>query len=334
MLGSSRRLRALTATLAVCLPLSLSACGGADTAAPSGAGAPDCPASAVDVVVSVDQWGDIVSQLGGACADVTTVLAGSSVDPHDYEPAPSDAVAFEGAQLVVVNGGHYDEWAVKLAATSAADARVIDAVEIGGGHSEDHGDHSHDHVGHDHAGHDHSAGENPHVWYSPAVVTEVAEAVTATLSDLAPDAAGYFADRRAAFEESMKPYRDAIAAIRTGAAGKTYGASESVFEDMATAVGLVDRTPAGYRAAAANESEPSPADLDAFLRLLADRGVDVLIYNIQTEGSVPQQLRSAAERAGVAVVEVTETLPDGAGSFQDWQVAQLDALAEALGVRT
>jgi zinc/manganese transport system substrate-binding protein len=34
------------------------------------------------------------------------------------------------------------------------------------------------------------------------------------------------------------------------------------------------------------------------------------------------------------VVEVTETLPDGAGSFQDWQVAQLDALAEALGVRT
>ncbi|ANI42280.1 metal ABC transporter solute-binding protein, Zn/Mn family [Mycolicibacterium vaccae] len=326
MSRSSRRLRALTATLAVCLPLSLSACGGADTAAPSAAGAPDCPASAVDVVVSVDQWGDIVTQLGGACAEVTTVLAGSSVDPHDYEPAPSDAVAFEGAQLVVVNGGHYDEWAVKLAATSAADARVVNAVELGGGHSDDdHGDHAH---------HDHSAGENPHVWYSPAVVTEVADAVTATLTELSPDAAGYFADRRAAFGESMKPYHDTIAAIRTGATGRTYGATESVFEDMATAVGLVDRTPAGYRAAAANESEPSPADLDAFLRLLADRGVDVLIYNIQTEGSVPQQLRSAAERAGVAVVEVTETLPDGAGSFQDWQVAQLDSLAEALGVRT
>ena len=41
----------------------------------------------------------------------TTVLSGSSVDPHDFEPAPSDAAAFEGAQLIVINGGHYDEWA-------------------------------------------------------------------------------------------------------------------------------------------------------------------------------------------------------------------------------
>jgi zinc/manganese transport system substrate-binding protein len=101
---------------------------------------------------------------------------------------------------------------------------------------------------------------------------------------------------------------------------------------MASAVGLTNRTPPGYQVAAANESEPSPADLDAFLRLLADRGVDVLIYNVQTEGSVPQQIRAAAEESGVPVVEVTESVPPGAASFQAWQVDQLSALAEALGV--
>jgi zinc/manganese transport system substrate-binding protein len=58
----------------------------------------------------------------------------------------------------------------------------------------------------------------------------------------------------------------------------------------------------------------------------------VLIYNIQTEGSVPEEIRAAAEQAGVPVVEVTETLPSDAGTFQDWQVAQLDSLAKALGV--
>ena len=96
----------------------------AETAAPSGA----CPTTPVDVVVSVDQWGDIVSELGGDCARVKTLLASSSVDPHDYEPTPADAASFEGAQLVVVNGAHYDEWAAKLAATSAPDAPVVSAA--------------------------------------------------------------------------------------------------------------------------------------------------------------------------------------------------------------
>ncbi|WP_460353738.1 metal ABC transporter solute-binding protein, Zn/Mn family [Mycobacterium sp. ZZG] len=317
-------MRALAASLVACLPFALSACGGGDTSSPEAQG-PECPTEPVNVVVSVDQWGDIVSQLGGACASVTTVLAGSSVDPHDYEPAPSDAVAFEGAQLVVVNGGHYDEWATKLAATSAADAPVVNAVELSGGHGEE--------AGHDH-GHDHDHEGNPHVWYNPDAVTEVADAVTAELTTLSSAATDYFVERRAEFDASMTPYRDAIAAIRAGAAGKTYVTTESVFDDMATALGLVDRTPRGYRAAAANESEPSPADLDAFLQLLADRGADVLIYNVQTEGSVPEQIRSAAEGAGIAVVEVTETLPDDADSFQDWQVAQLNSLAGALGVGT
>jgi zinc/manganese transport system substrate-binding protein len=311
VIASSGWLRIVAATVAVGLPLALSACGGEERAASGAADAPgDCPVPPADVAVSVDQWGDIVSQLGGACANVTTVLAGSSVDPHDYEPTPSDAVAFEGAQLVVVNGGHYDEWAAKLAATSAPDAAVVDATELGG-----------DHVG-----------DNPHSWYNPLVVTAVADAVTARLADVSADAAGYFTERQAEFAESMKAYNDSIAAIKAGAAGKTYAATESVFDDMAAAVGLTNRTPEGYQVSAANDSEPSPADLDAMRRLLADRGVDVLIYNTQTEGSVPEGIRAVAEQAGVPVVEVTETAPSEAVTFQDWQVAQLDSLAKALGV--
>ena len=331
-------MRVLAASFALALPLALSSCG-SDEDSSTSAGTPTpseggCPTTPVDVVVSVDQWGDIVSQVGGACADVTTVLASSSVDPHDYEPTPADAALFDGAQLVVINGGHYDEWAAKLAASSAPDAPVINAVELSGhegesGHS-DEGEEGHSHEGE--AGHDHAGEGNPHVWYNPAVVNEVAEAVTAQLKDLAPDAADYLDERHSEFNNVMKPYNDAIATIRSGAQGRTYASTESVFDDMASALGMQNRTPEGYQAASANEAEPSPADLDAFLRLLGDRGVDVLIYNTQTEGSVPEQIRAAAEQAGVPVVEVTETVPPNTESFQTWQVGQLDALAEALGV--
>lgn len=319
-------LRTLAVAAVLTAPFVLAACGSGETTGTESAG--DCPTTPVNVVVSVDQWGDIVSELGGACAKVTTVLAGSSVDPHDFEPAPSDAAKFQGAQLVVINGGHYDEWAAKLAQSSAPDAPVVEAIAGG----DDHDDHDPAAEGHSH-GDDHAEGVNPHAWYSPAAVTSVADAVTAKLGELAPDAKDYFAERRTAFTDSMKPYQQLIDTIKAKASGKTYAASEAVFDDMAAAVGLVNRTPAGYQVASSNESDPSPADLDAFLRLLGDKGVDVLIYNTQTEGSVPQQLRAAAEKAGVPVVDVTETVAPGADSFEAWQVAQLTALAKALGVQ-
>ena len=93
--------------------------------------------------------------------------------------------------------------------------------------------------------------QNPHVWYDPTTVTAVADAVTAELSKLAPGAADYFADRRSAFAAEMKPYDSLIAAIKAGCArAKTYAATEGVFDDMAAAVGLQNRTPAGYQTAA------------------------------------------------------------------------------------
>lgn len=321
--------RALAAGLLLAVPFALSACATSDEPAPAStaAQAGDCPTTPVDVVVSVDQWGKIVSALAGSCADVTTVLSGSSVDPHDFEPAPQDAAAFEGAQLVVINGGHYDEWAAKLAESTAPDADVVDAISLLAGDHE-----GHDHEEHDGAEHDHGDGANPHAWYSPVAVTDVATAVTAKLTELAPAAGEYFNARHTEFTANLEPYRALIAKIKAGATGKSYAATESLFDDMAEALGLANRTPQGYQVASSNEADPSPADLDAFLRLLSDNGVDVLIYNTQTEGSVPEQLRSAAEAAAIPVVDVTETVAPGAPTFEAWQVDQLTALAEALGV--
>jgi zinc/manganese transport system substrate-binding protein len=310
-----RAIGVLAAVFALAAPVGLTACSSNDngntaassTSAATGAG---CPTTPVNVVVSVDQWGDIVSGLGGECAKVTTVLASSSVDPHDFEPSPADAATFASAQLVVVNGADYDPWASKFAATSAPNAPVVDAGLVTKT----------------------AGGSNPHLWYRPSAVGAVADAVTAELEKLAPGAQSYIAGQRSAFTTSMEPYDKLISAIKTGASGKTYAATESVFDYMAEAVGLVNKTPQGYQTASANGSDPSPADLDAFRRALADRQINVLIYNTQTEGSVPQQIRAAAEAARVPVVEVTETVPPGTTSFETWQVAQLDALAKALDV--
>jgi zinc/manganese transport system substrate-binding protein len=300
------RLHRASVAAGVALALAGTGCSSSHTSAT----AANCPTAPVAVVVSVDQWGDIVSELGGACANVKTALASSSVDPHDYEPSPADAADFMGAKLIVINGAAYDSWASKLAASSAAGAHVVSAAEVM--KTPD--------------------GANPHLWYMPSAVTAVADAVTAELRKLDPRAAEYFGQRRAQFTTTMAPYTSLINKIKSGAAGKSYAATESIFDYQAQALGLVNKTPAGYQRASANESDPSPGDIDAFRTLLAGRQVDVLIYNSQTQGSIPEQIHSAAAQAGVPVVNVTETVPPGLTSFESWQDTQLTALGKALGV--
>lgn len=308
--------------------LGLAACGGGpgNQTATSEADAANCPGDVLDVVVSVNQWGDVVQQLAGDCANVTTVINSTALDPHDYEPTTGDIASFEDADLVVVNGADYDHWAADAVANLDPAPAVVDAAEVvgvEGGHAEEDG-HS------DEEEHDHGS-VNPHLWYSPEYVQETAQAITAELSQLSPDAADYFTQQADAFTEAMAPYEQELTTLEGLAAGRTYAATETVFDYTATAVGLTDATPEGYRDAASNESDPSPSDVAAFESALADGSIDVLVYNTQTEGSVPEQLRAAAESAGVPVVEVTESVPDGDDSFVAWQLGQLQQLADALG---
>jgi zinc/manganese transport system substrate-binding protein len=55
----------------------------------------------------------------------------------------------------------------------------------------------------------------------------------------------------------------------------------------------------------------------------------LLLYNAQAVSPITARLRVAAQKAGVPVVPVTETLPPHR-NFQQWQLAQARALAAAL----
>jgi zinc/manganese transport system substrate-binding protein len=264
-----------------------------------------CPGDVVDVVVSVGQWGDVVGQLGGDCTAVTTIVTSSAIDPHDFEPGTADLAAFTGADVVVLNGAHYDEWAKNVVETLDDEPLVVSAAEVAGV----------------------ADGEDPHLWYDPAIVEQMSGAITEALIDASPGAGPYLADRAQDWEVELQPYRGAIEKLRAVAAGRTYAATETVFDRMAAAVGLRDLTPEGYRRAVSNEGEPTPGDLADFAAVLSGGDVDVLIQNVQTEGELATSLISAAKDGGVSFVAVTESQPEAGGSFVAWQVAQLEELA-------
>jgi len=292
------RVRPAVAALAALTGIALAGCSGDDAGPVTDAGDPaNCPGEVLDVVVSVAQWGSIVDQLGGDCANVTTVLGSGAGDPHDHEASTGDIAAFEDADLVVYNGAGYDEWAADAADGVSPRPVVLEVAEVAGAQT----------------------GDDPHLWYEPELVPRVADAVTQALGELSPDAAPYLQQQRQLFTTDLQPYVEALARLRDLAPGRSYGATEPVFDRTARAVGLTDATPAGYRDAVGNDGEPAPGDLAAFQSALSEGRVDVLVYNTQTAGSLPEQLRAAAEDAGVPVVDVTESAPDDDGSFVEWQ---------------
>ncbi len=120
------------------------------------------------------------------------------------------------------------------------------------------------------------------------------------------------------------------AGINSQFKGTKIGATETIFEYMAQATGLVITTPPGFIKAIATESEPSAKDVGTFREQLSNGTDEVLIYNSQTEGGLTSQMRTVAEANNVPVVDVTESLNPSDATFQAWQLAQLELLSSAL----
>ena len=77
-------------------------------------------------------------------------------------------------------------------------------------------------------------------------------------------------------------------------------------------------------------TEPSAADKSTVDAQISQKRIKVYVFNSQNSTpDVAAQVKAARAR-GIPVISITETLTPATASFQDWQVAQLQALQAAL----
>lgn len=89
------------------------------------------PATAQDqlkIVASFSILGDMVRQVAGSLASVTTIV-GPDADAHVYTPSTSDAKAVANANLIFVNGLGFETWSDTLIKTSGTKAKVFEATK-------------------------------------------------------------------------------------------------------------------------------------------------------------------------------------------------------------
>ncbi|MBZ9959964.1 zinc ABC transporter substrate-binding protein AztC [Mesorhizobium sp. BR1-1-14] len=81
-------------------------------------------AAPLKVVASFTVIADFARNVGGDRVNITTIV-GPDGDAHVYEPSPADAVAMAGADLVLVNGLHFEGFLQRLVDASATKASIV-----------------------------------------------------------------------------------------------------------------------------------------------------------------------------------------------------------------
>ncbi|MCR3720833.1 MULTISPECIES: metal ABC transporter solute-binding protein, Zn/Mn family [Prauserella salsuginis group] len=148
--------RAFTAVPMAAALIAATACGGSE----DGSG----DDSAITVVASTNVWGSVVKAVGGEHVEVKSLIDDPSGDPHSYEATAEDAADVQDGELLVYNGGGYDDFFTQLAEQSTS-KRFVVAVEDDGGDQHGHGEDGHggesgpdglrSQQGDDHDDHDH-----------------------------------------------------------------------------------------------------------------------------------------------------------------------------------
>jgi zinc/manganese transport system substrate-binding protein len=298
-----RRLVSIAAGL-VALAAAVAGCG-------SSAGEQSQPAaSKIAVVASTNVWGSLVQTIGGDAVTVTSIITDPSADPHSYEDKPENAAAVSGAKLVVSNGGGYDDFFTKLVDTSGTSARKIVAFDL--------------------AGKGPSGSTNEHVWYDLPTVKKVADKIAEELGAVASDKKDTFTSNAKAFDGKIDELIAKVEKIGKDKPGAKVIFTEPIPEYLLETAGLANATPEEFSEAVEEETDPPAAAVAEITELVTGKQVVALINNSQTETPVTNALKEAATKAGIPVVDVTETLPQGVTSYLDWMTKQVDALATAL----
>lgn len=272
-------------------------------------GAAQSHSTSLEVVAAENFWGNIASQLGGPGVSVTSLITNPNADPHLFETDAADAAKLAQAQVIIENGVGYDTWMSSLLNADSGHASVVNAGNVL---------------------HITGSDPNPHLWYDIPKVPKVAAAIEAALTKADPKDSAVFRRNLQRFDASLAPLDAELASIR-----KDFGGTPVVYTERVPGYALANahltvKTPVGFARSIEDGEDPGPADTLAMEQLITKHRIDVLLYNVQTVTPVTTQIRALAEKSGIAVVGVSETMPTSARTYQQWQLAQLTALSHAL----
>jgi zinc/manganese transport system substrate-binding protein len=313
------------------------------------------------IVTTTNVWSDIVGQVAGEFFDVTAIISDPAQDPHSYDATARDQLAITEADLFVMNGGGYDDFALILASTSNVEVfnvfEILESTDTEHGeedhadehgeedhadehgeedhadehgeedHADEHGeeDHADEHGEEDHADeHAHASDGSDHIWYDLHLVEQAAISLAEKLGVLQPDNAQDFIDNAGAFVSDISVLEQRVQTLAD--INVHYFEAHPLATMLFTDLDYENLTPKGL-------AEAEEAGLESAARVLADSReliasgkLQFLAINEQVTSPTLEALKSLAEESGVPILKFDELLPDDT-NYQEWMGSLLDSIA-------
>jgi zinc/manganese transport system substrate-binding protein len=266
------------------------------------------PNGRIRLLTSTSMWAGVARAIGGDAVVATALLAEPGRDPHEYEATPRDQLAALHADVILTNGGGYDDFLSRLARQASAASRV-DAVAV--------------------SRRTQGRELNEHVWYDLPTVVRVAEALRDRFTALQPAGKAGFAARTGRFVTAVERLEARERALRPRAEGRDAAITEPVAGYLLEASGLHVATPEAYSAGVEQTGEVAPAVLLQQLRLLSGRRVVLLASNADVSSSTVDRTVATARGAGIPVLEAREILPPGE-TYLGWMRGQVAVVERAV----
>ena len=222
----------------------------------------------VRIVASFSILGDMVEQVVGEHADVTTIV-GPDTDAHVYQPSVADARAVADADIIFVNGLGFETWSDTLISESGTNASVhvattgVTIVTVDGE-------------------------TDPHAWNSLQNGVIYVNNIAANLSEKMPE-------KSEAIEANRKAYVDQLMALDTATKialanlpsdKRTVVTAHDAFGYLADAYDMTFLAPVGID----TEAEPSAQELAVLIEQLKTDGAAALFVENITNPALVQQI--------------------------------------------
>ncbi|MBJ7693734.1 ABC transporter substrate-binding protein [Weissella confusa] len=275
----------------------------------------------IKVVASLDSYGEMAKAVLGNQGSVTSIMDDPDMDPHEFEPTSADAKIYQKANVIISNGGGFDNWSVNFAKQNN-DAQAINLAKLYDFEGE------HDHNEAEEHDHDEDSAGNEHFWYKTDVATRLSKQLVKTYSKLEPSKQAYFQKNADKYLATLDDVKQMQQQVKQDLQGKNVMATEPVFDNTLIDLGA-NVLNQSFSKAVNEHQDPTPEDIRNWNAAIDAGEVSVVIYNPQSTGKLAKQAMTYAKEHGVPVVQATETKPAGK-TYAEWQYDQLKALDEAL----
>jgi len=261
----------------------------------------------IRIVASTNVWGDIAYQIAGDEATVTALIDNVNQDPHSFEASARDQLAVQEADIVIMNGGGYDDFVEQLVAADDTPAILINAYVASGDDNT----------------------RNEHIWYSASQVKDVGNVIFSALETVDRNSTPIYESNLVEFEAKIK-----LIEIRTAEIASAWGrekvfATEPLIYYLLQDTGMVDITPAEFAEAIEEERDVPPYAMVEAKAVI--KQAKFIAVNLSTSTAQIDQVLSQATAPAYGFGELLPQDPDTGeynGDYFEMMANALDMIVE------